>query len=560
MKLPKFSKALRRIGRMLRGAAFGVAFGACSVGLSFGGLGFGLSEGSSVVQTPLTLPGFAALSIWLNAAKNITLGGTMKSTGFVAGGVVTLTGTLAQTTTSCVPRVVVQTTGTVGVFTFNLSTDGGQTYTFGITSAATYLIPGTAITINFAAGTYNAGAVYEATVSQIVSQDTNAWVFASSTAGNSPIITYFNGRPALKFDGTSILRCSTAGVAAVFAGDDLPYTFFVSAQPSSLTSLKTFLSAANTAGGNPFINFFTNGALWQINKHDNGGTTGDVSGGVPVIDTLYTLEGFSTGTAASLIANGATVINAAAQNVGTCSSANCVSIGATNLSNTPGNFGNCYLNEVIVYSGNQHAVAGTTTTAYLNTRNAALASTAIADSFFFDNKAVTQGTSPSTVAPNDYKQRDPFARLKGTVGAGVTSLTVWAVPSLDPVGTEGSFTRVGVWIDGVYSQTLTFAGALGLRQSQVLSLDGSAHTIEFENQASIVGIDGAIALSSSAVPNTRVIVRGDSISIGHNASSTPYKGWTAIMRHALAQATYGTTRSEERRVGKECRSRWSPYH
>ena len=28
------------------------------------------------------------------------------------------------------------------------------------------------------------------------------------------------------------------------------------------------------------------------------------------------------------------------------------------------------------------------------------------------------------------------------------------------------------------------------------------------------------------------------------------------------EATYqdGTTRSEERRVGKECRSRWSPYH
>ena len=24
--------------------------------------------------------------------------------------------------------------------------------------------------------------------------------------------------------------------------------------------------------------------------------------------------------------------------------------------------------------------------------------------------------------------------------------------------------------------------------------------------------------------------------------------------------THGTNRSEERRVGKECRSRWSPYH
>src|ERR1035438_2748058 len=30
--------------------------------------------------------------------------------------------------------------------------------------------------------------------------------------------------------------------------------------------------------------------------------------------------------------------------------------------------------------------------------------------------------------------------------------------------------------------------------------------------------------------------------------------------HDLAQATYAKSRSEERRVGKECRSRWSPYH
>ena len=27
-----------------------------------------------------------------------------------------------------------------------------------------------------------------------------------------------------------------------------------------------------------------------------------------------------------------------------------------------------------------------------------------------------------------------------------------------------------------------------------------------------------------------------------------------------APAMFETTRSEERRVGKECRSRWSPYH
>ena len=28
----------------------------------------------------------------------------------------------------------------------------------------------------------------------------------------------------------------------------------------------------------------------------------------------------------------------------------------------------------------------------------------------------------------------------------------------------------------------------------------------------------------------------------------------------VAVTKYSTTRSEERRVGKECRSRWSPYH
>ena len=40
------------------------------------------------------------------------------------------------------------------------------------------------------------------------------------------------------------------------------------------------------------------------------------------------------------------------------------------------------------------------------------------------------------------------------------------------------------------------------------------------------------------------------------------QGERAIIRSAKLYALYGdiTTRSEERRVGKECRSRWSPYH
>ena len=33
-----------------------------------------------------------------------------------------------------------------------------------------------------------------------------------------------------------------------------------------------------------------------------------------------------------------------------------------------------------------------------------------------------------------------------------------------------------------------------------------------------------------------------------------------IVRHDVMSHVYTLTRSEERRVGKECRSRWSPYH
>ena len=35
---------------------------------------------------------------------------------------------------------------------------------------------------------------------------------------------------------------------------------------------------------------------------------------------------------------------------------------------------------------------------------------------------------------------------------------------------------------------------------------------------------------------------------------------TAEIRALIDKAAAGVERSEERRVGKECRSRWSPYH
>ena len=48
------------------------------------------------------------------------------------------------------------------------------------------------------------------------------------------------------------------------------------------------------------------------------------------------------------------------------------------------------------------------------------------------------------------------------------------------------------------------------------------------------------------------------IGIGFILPSLPQMGVLAV--ESLAAVLLALTRSEERRVGKECRSRWSPYH
>src|SRR3712207_1987623 len=52
---------------------------------------------------------------------------------------------------------------------------------------------------------------------------------------------------------------------------------------------------------------------------------------------------------------------------------------------------------------------------------------------------------------------------------------------------------------------------------------------------------------------------------GHRIDEVEFHpAWHELMRtsveHGLAGAPWVSDRSEERRVGKECRSRWSPYH
>src|SRR2546423_3529615 len=59
--------------------------------------------------------------------------------------------------------------------------------------------------------------------------------------------------------------------------------------------------------------------------------------------------------------------------------------------------------------------------------------------------------------------------------------------------------------------------------------------------------------------NSRLRSRTPTASVnGSVVSATSVRG--TLIVNIMAMATMTLTRSEERRVGKECRSRWSPYH
>ena len=48
--------------------------------------------------------------------------------------------------------------------------------------------------------------------------------------------------------------------------------------------------------------------------------------------------------------------------------------------------------------------------------------------------------------------------------------------------------------------------------------------------------------------------------LGGKARLSDLRGKKVVLYFYPKDNTSGCTRSEERRVGKECRSRWSPYH
>ena len=85
--------------------------------------------------------------------------------------------------------------------------------------------------------------------------------------------------------------------------------------------------------------------------------------------------------------------------------------------------------------------------------------------------------------------------------------------------------------------------------------------------AALVGADGLAVLDAEGAvdPGAALVVAPAHAKLNHavRLAQALQQGVVAVLRVFFKkgpEAGHDVLRSEERRVGKECRSRWSPYH
>ena len=121
----------------------------------------------------------------------------------------------------------------------------------------------------------------------------------------------------------------------------------------------------------------------------------------------------------------------------------------------------------------------------------------------------------------------------------------------------GDYLRIGD--AGTTSHTLNANDDLLV--SGELEVDGASYLDSDTTITGALTATGDISLRSKLIINTSIHLR-DGIIIENIDSSVQYGRIFPYTDDGLhfALGNAASSRSEERRVGKECRSRWSPYH
>ena len=135
--------------------------------------------------------------------------------------------------------------------------------------------------------------------------------------------------------------------------------------------------------------------------------------------------------------------------------------------------------------------------------------------------------------------------------------------AIDSSGNEnhGNFIGSPEWVDGKFGSALEFDGAgshVEIVHSDSLNIDSFTLSLWFQpNQLRIQGL-----VDKTPQPNWRLFMNSPAGAVEFDALPGEIGNVTSpvasVGTWSHIAATYD--RSEERRVGKECRSRWSPYH
>ena len=139
---------------------------------------------------------------------------------------------------------------------------------------------------------------------------------------------------------------------------------------------------------------------------------------------------------------------------------------------------------------------------------------------------------------------------------------------------------LSMFLSAAVAQTFESDSIINLQEVTVTSQHGNQHLLDIPAAISVIG---AQTLESSNVtgleqlagfvpglnvliqnPNRpNLVIRGltsDEVSPTAQPRVSVYFDQAPISRASMAVTEIYDMRSEERRVGKECRSRWSPYH
>ncbi len=142
--------------------------------------------------------------------------------------------------------LVIGTGGAVGTATFTYSTDGGNTYSEELATAATYLLP-TGVTVNFTAGTYVAGETYSwtDTAPALTSGDVGTAMDTITASAYDPEAVHILGQAADAAGSLTVATIVGTKVTAAWAAKKFYWGAFEAPAVDKSTIIAAFPAFSN---------------------------------------------------------------------------------------------------------------------------------------------------------------------------------------------------------------------------------------------------------------------------------------------------------------------------